>query len=461
MSLHGAAGRLMERVYRESAKPQDGREALDLYRAASVLEQAEGCAYALHAARFAGELEADVAVSYTELYRLSKRDPKSPQTAPCFHEVATTLERLASFRPPSAVLDAIEHNLAASGGAGPLAELPDASAPQGNRLLRVEKWVGPDGARVVLFLRRPAPFRVGDESTPWGTTRTYVEIEGIPPDPLDVTTVGIVTKIHSEPSQGGAKVSLELDGKGFRKVFHLPEPYRIVIDIARRPPSSSRAVSRVVLDPGHGGNDPGATSADGIHEKDVTLAIAHKVAPILARDGVSVVLTRDADQYVTLEERTARANASGADLFISLHCNAAENRARRGIETYVLDTSNSDMASRLAARENATSPEATRELSSILASMRMADQAERSTHFAQLLQKAAITAVRPLVADVVNGGVHNAGFYVLVGARMPGVLFEASYLSHPEEGAWLAKPDYQARIADGIANAIRAYREGR
>src|SRR5690606_1917179 len=137
--------------------------------------------------------------------------------------------------------------------------------------------------------------------------------------------------------------------------FHLLEPYRVVIDVARHAPGADRKVSRVVIDPGHGGNDPGALGPTGLREKDVTLAIAHKVAPILARIGIEVALTRDDDRYVTLEERTARANAYGADLFVSIHCNAAENKTRRGIESYVLDTTTSDMAGRVAARENGAS----------------------------------------------------------------------------------------------------------
>jgi len=140
-------------------------------------------------------------------------------------------------------------------------------------------------------------------------------------------------------------------------VFYLPEPYRIVIDIARHPPGAAshghRVIERVVLDPGHGGSDPGAIGPSGVREKDVTLDIARKIAPLLAKDGVSVVLTREDDRFVPLEDRTARANAFGADLFVSIHCNAAENRGRHGVETYVLDTTKDDIASRVAARENA------------------------------------------------------------------------------------------------------------
>jgi len=177
--------------------------------------------------------------------------------------------------------------------------------------------------------------------------------------------------------------------------------------------------------------------------------------------GLTVLLTRDDDRYVPLEERTARANAFGADLFVSIHCNAAENRLRHGVETYVLDTTKDEIASRIAARENATSQAATAEIGSILASLRLADQANHSTHLADLLQHTAMVSLREAYHEVHDGGVHTAGFYVLVGARMPSILFETSYISNPAEETRLATEDYKQRLADAVVNAVRAYREGR
>jgi N-acetylmuramoyl-L-alanine amidase len=243
------------------------------------------------------------------------------------------------------------------------------------------------------------------------------------------------------------------------------EPYRIVVDVARNPPGvkgrNARAVSRVVIDPGHGGKDNGAVGPDGLKEKDVTLDVAHRVAPVLATQGIQVVLTRDDDRFVPLEERTARANAFGADLFVSIHCNASEGKGRRGVETYVLDTTRDEIAARVAARENATTQAASAELASILGGMRMADEAARSLRFAQLLQRASTTAMQTRFGDAVDGGVHTAGFYVLVGASMPSVLFEASYISNPTDEQRLGADDVRQLLADAIANAIRAYREGR
>ncbi|MGH7270707.1 MAG: N-acetylmuramoyl-L-alanine amidase family protein [Polyangiaceae bacterium] len=179
----------------------------------------------------------------------------------------------------------------------------------------------------------------------------------------------------------------------------------------------------MVIDLGHGGKDTGAVGPSGVREKDVTLDIARRVAGILGGHGSRVLLTRDDDRFVSLEERTARANGFAADLFVSIHCNASETKTRRGVETYVLDTTRDEIAAKVAARESATTLASTAELASILGDMRVADQEQRSIRFARLLERSAFSALQTKYGDAVNGGVHTAGFYVLVGATMPSVLF--------------------------------------
>jgi N-acetylmuramoyl-L-alanine amidase len=297
--------------------------------------------------------------------------------------------------------------------------------------------------------------------------RTFLDLDGVDLShvPREIPAEGIVTRVRAEATSTGSRVVLDLEGRAWRRVFNLQEPYRIVVDVARHPPGTSfrgaRSVSRVVLDPGHGGKDNGAVGPTGVKEKDVTLDIARRVGPILASQGMQVVLTRSDDAFVSLEERTARANAFSADLFVSIHCNASESKSRRGVEAYILDTTRDEIAARVAARENATSQAASAELASILGSMRLANVARESVRFAQLLDRAATATLQMKYADVVDGGVHPAGFYVLVGARMPSVLFEASYLSNPTEEQRLAGDDYRQLLADSVANAIKAYREGR
>ncbi len=471
--LHALAARIVERVWRVEGREQDAREAIDLFAAsARDLTSVGACDSALRGARLAGDFARDASVTFAELYRAERRIAAAQARGAggadeCAKSVAQSLASLDAFRPAARVLEAIDQGLAGEGAVMPIdAGTVVTAAP---RITGIEAWPGDESSRVVIVLDRPARFRAADEAIAGGrTARTFVELDGVDVGTVarDLPLAGVVSRVRTEATSSGARVVLDLDGRAYRRVFYLPEPYRVIVDIARHPPGTSargqaRSVTRVAIDPGHGGTDPGAIGPAGVKEKDVTLAIARKVAPVLARDGTQVVLTRDEDRFVSLEERTARANAFNADLFLSIHCNAAENHAKRGVETYVLDTARDEMAGRIAARENATSQAAGAEIGSILASMRLADQSTRSARLADLLERAALASLRGNYSDVTEGGVHTAGFYVLVGARMPGVLFETSYISNPTEEARLASEDYEQRLADGIVNAVKAYREGR
>jgi N-acetylmuramoyl-L-alanine amidase len=486
VALHTLAAELLERVFRIEGREQDAKESVLLYRNASRdVSIAGSCEAAERGALLAGDLARDASVTFAELYRVERRmaltpgseendaavssgarpGPSPAPSSDCAKSVEDELSSLNAFRAPARVLEAIDQGLA---GDGDLALDAGKALSETARIVKVEPLPGRDAARVVIVLNKPARFRPADvPAVGPGGPQTLLDLDGVDigPAPRDVALVGVVTRLRAEPTSTGARITLDLDGPAYRRVFYLPEPYRVVIDIARHPPGAvahgRRVIERVLLDPGHGGSDPGAIGPSGVREKDVTLDIARKVAPLLAGDGLSIVLTREDDRFVPLEDRTARANTFGADLFVSIHCNAAENRARHGVETYVLDTTKDEIASRVAARENATSQAATAEIGSILASLRLADQATHSTHLAELMQKAAMASMRERYADVSDGGVKTAGFFVLVGARMPSVLFETSYISNALEERRLATDDYRQRLADAVVNAVRAYRQGR
>jgi N-acetylmuramoyl-L-alanine amidase len=488
VELRTTAARIAERTFRTVGDERDAARALALYKAAAVDMGTPGaCDAARRAATLAGDAAHDASIAYTELYRVERaRRARMPaarasagrdeaEDAACDRDVDETLARLAAFRPPQSVLDAVDERLAREGatpfaadGGAPWTPPPAGAAAQPPRIVRVDVWPATDSARVVVELDRAAAYRAGDEKlagAPW--PRTFLELDGVDPGgpPRDLPEEGVVTRVRTEASSTGSRVSVDLDGRAFRRVFYMQEPYRIVLDVARRPPGSSlrapRELARIVIDPGHGGKDTGAVGPAGLAEKDVTLDVARRVARVLTGQGIAVLLTRDDDRFISLEERTARANAFSADLFVSIHCNASEGHGRRGVETYVLDTTSDEIAMRIAARENATTRAASADLASMLSSMRLADQAQRSTHFARLLERSALSALRMKYADVGDGGVHVAGFYVLVGARMPSALFESSYISNPEDEERLASADYRQLLADAIANAVQAYREGR
>jgi N-acetylmuramoyl-L-alanine amidase len=481
VELHAAAAGVLERAWRIEGKEQDAREAVELYRAAAREVSVPGaCEAALAVARLAGDVARDASTTYAELYRAQRRFAVVPTAGTdagtashCRHDLEDGLSTLVAFRPPQRVIEAIDEGLAGEGAVDQALSAMDAGvtvrsvAVKPPQLVRIESWPGKDATRIVIVLDRPAPYRVGDEVLAGGAPRTFVDLDGVDlgPAPHDTPLTGVVDRVRAEGTSTGSRISLDLEGRAWRRVFYMHEPYRIVVDVARHPPGvqgrDARQIARVVLDPGHGGKDTGAVGPTGVKEKDVTLDVAHRVAPVLSAQGIQVVLTRDDDRFVSLEERTARANGFAADLFISIHANASESKGRRGIETYVLDTTRDEIAARVAARENATTQESSAELASILGGMRMADEAARSTRFAQLLQRASTSAVRGRFGDAVDGGVHTAGFYVLVGARMPSVLFETSYISNTTEEQRLGSDDYRQLLADAIANAVKAYREGR
>jgi len=220
-----------------------------------------------------------------------------------------------------------------------------------------------------------------------------------------------------------------------------------------------------VLDPGHGGEKEGAVSADGSPEKDLTLQIARRLKARLEKQGARVLLTRIADDTVPLAQRAALANAEKADLFISIHLNAMPGAARtraRGVETYFLSADATDAsATTVAARENADrlagEPELDRSdaVAGILADLEDTANLSESSRLAYALHEAVLR-----VAGAEDRGVKQAPFYVLAGARMPAVLVELGFLSHPAEARLLRSASHQEALARGIAEGVAAWRSG-
>jgi N-acetylmuramoyl-L-alanine amidase len=216
---------------------------------------------------------------------------------------------------------------------------------------------------------------------------------------------------------------------------------------------------RIVIDPGHGGRDPGAQGY--AVEKLITLAIAHRLAAHLHdRLGAETILTRDGDDTLELGDRTERANGEGADLFVSIHANASRNTQAAGIETFYLNNTNDRATIRLAAMENGLDyvPQAqgTR-LRYILSDLLQVGKIEESVRLARTVQRTLVGHLSGRYPDVADLGVKQGPFYVLVGAHMPCVLVEVSFLTHPVEGRRLATDAYQAAVAEGLYAGIAAY----
>lgn len=216
-------------------------------------------------------------------------------------------------------------------------------------------------------------------------------------------------------------------------------------------------VRRVVIDPGHGGHDPGAIGKQGTQEKDIALAISKRLKVHLEKQGLEVLLTRDDDRYLKLEERTRFANQKEGDLFISIHCNASVNRKSHGVETYTLNVSSDRYAIRLAARENASSEKSISDLQFILADLATKANTGDSTRLAQHVQGNIISHLRGKYSDVRDLGHKEALFYVLLGAKMPSILVETAFISNAEEEKRLKTPAFQEDLAVAIARGVERF----
>jgi N-acetylmuramoyl-L-alanine amidase len=217
-------------------------------------------------------------------------------------------------------------------------------------------------------------------------------------------------------------------------------------------------VSRIVIDPGHGGRDPGAEGS-GICESQIVLDIALRVEKLLTRQpGVEVVLTRRTDVFVPLEERTQIANREQADLFLSIHANASRNQNARGIESYYLNFASNPDAEAVAARENSASERTMNSLPDIVKVIALNNKLDESKDFAALVQQALARRLRPSNNSLKDLGVKQAPFVVLIGAAMPSVLAEVSFVTNRREGQLLRGETYRQRIAEALADAVVRYK---
>jgi N-acetylmuramoyl-L-alanine amidase len=217
-------------------------------------------------------------------------------------------------------------------------------------------------------------------------------------------------------------------------------------------------VSRIVIDPGHGGRDPG-TIARGLTEASLTLDVALRLEKLLQRElGIEVVLTRRSDVYIPLEERTAIANRQNADLFLSIHANSSRNVSASGIETYFLSFASSPEAEALAARENSASEREMHQLPDIIKAISLNNKLDESRDLANMVQEALVGTLKKSNKDVRSRGVKKAPFVVLIGAAMPSVLAEISFITNKQELQLLKTAAYKEKIAQALYNAVLRYR---
>jgi N-acetylmuramoyl-L-alanine amidase len=363
--------------------------------------------------------------------------------------------------------------------------------PDRARLFSVRVSSSKSYSRVTMDLSHEVRYethRLNEDSSKGLPPRIYVDLFGTKlamdsRNPIAVDD-GVLRQLRvGQFTADIVRIVIDLTTLGEHNAFLLVDPYRLVIDIQgqknaeavaaidkskkrtailpeKGKPVPVSGIRKIVLDPGHGGKDPGAIGVGGIAEKDIVLAVAKKLERKLKQEmGVEVVLTRRDDRFIPLEDRTAIANAEGADLFVSLHMNASPNGEAKGLETYYLDNTNDEASLRLAARENGTSRRNVSDLQFILSDMTQNMKLEDSITLAHHLQHSLVDGMSTRLADVKDLGVKKALFYVLVGARMPSVLVEMFFITNKTEGPAMSQEAYQNAVVDALYDGIVKYKE--
>ena len=369
------------------------------------------------------------------------------------------------------------------------------SAPAGMiTVTNLRFWSNPNYTRVVIDADREASYYhhlLKKDPSINKPQRLYVDLSNSRLGEHIRKSIPIHDDLLSDARAGqytSDSVRVVVDIKSFEtyKIFSLKDPFRIVIDVwgskgakkqPARPPGDTvkkggkippgslakqlaLGVRRVVIDPGHGGKDYGAPGyLRGVHEKKIVLQIARRLAKKVREElKLEVILTRNGDRFLTLEERTAFANTKNADLFISIHTNASRDRRAYGIETYFLNLATDEEAIRVAAMENATSTKNISDLQKILYDLMQNAKINESSRLAGYVQSAVVRHLKnKRYGRVKSKGVKQAPFYVLLGAQMPSILIETGFISNSRECKRLASPKFQERLAEGIIKGIRSY----
>ena len=359
------------------------------------------------------------------------------------------------------------------------------------RLTGVRHYSDPTHTRVVLDLDRSVQFQTGEVHQ---SERLFIDLQGVDEpgylagaefrghEQVVAIEGGAVAQVRIALTQPGVvRVVMDFSDSGHYTLFTLGsegEPFRIVVDVPtatvasrvksdRRPPKREGdsiseqlglGVQRVVLDPGHGGTDPGAIGRTGVAEKWLTLQLSLTLAERLRATGYEVLLTRQDDSTLTLQKRTEFANGVDADVFISIHINSARNRKLRGFETYYLDMAIDPIAAETAARENASGQAGSMgDLGEMLEAIIENENKGASSELASSIQDSLVMHVAKSYGNVHDLGVKTAPFFVLVGADMPAVLVEASFVSNEEEEAWLKSAAYRSELAEAIEIGLQSY----
>ena len=363
-------------------------------------------------------------------------------------------------------------------------------------LTNIRFYSYPDYTRVVLDLS--SSLRIKEKILPGKSlTRLYFDLVGceFSPSYPDEKKKEILIKSGNlkrirlgKQSRHTLRVVFDFDRIGKYDRFYLTAPFRVVFDIFQSDLYSRESVTekipdklnstpeavdgkysvvrqlglgvhRIVIDPGHGGKDPGTFNPKlGLYEKTITLDLARRLKSLFKQNSkYEIILTRDSDRYISLEERTAIANSNKSDLFVSIHVNSAPRSATRGIETFYLNLTTDPWSMNVAAQENAISKKSIGEMESIINEIVKNAKKSESRILSQYIQNGVVDHLKSHYNQIKSLGVKKAPFYVLVGARMPASLVETSFLSNTHEAQRLKSSTYRYLIAKGLYYGIISY----
>jgi len=380
-----------------------------------------------------------------------------------------------------------------AGAQKPAGKLPPAADGPMTIVQGLRSWSNPGYTRIVIDADRKTSYRhhiLKRDPSNKKPPRMYVDLlnsrlkKGI--DTSVPINDNLLSKVRAGQNQpDSVRVVIDIKSYKYYKIFNLSNPFRIVIDVRGEDQAMAKGgnsipdqggtkgpigpnalakqlalgVKTIVIDPGHGGKDYGAPGYyKGVHEKRIVLDISKKLKKKIERElNCTVYLTRSTDRYLSLEERTAIANTKNADLFISIHTNSVSDRRAYGIETYFLNLATDDEAIRVAALENQTSTKNISDLETILNDLMQNAKIHESKGLATSVQVSLNSHMRKSYSRIKNKGVKQAPFYVLLGAQMPAILVETSFISNPRECKRLTTEQYQNHLCDGIIKGIRKY----
>jgi len=459
------SGELYQKLYKRSYKTSDKQEALDLYE--RIIKHFPRSQYRHKASAAVGSFSG----AETRKVASETVKPQKIEAKPAVDKIAAEIERGYSAQVPVVKNDKISENR--------------------NVLVKgLRFWSNPSYTRIVIDADSETDFAhrlLKKDPSIHKPQRLYVELNNSRLVEELEKIIPINDNLLSDVRAGqytADTVRVVVDIKSFKtyKIFSLKNPFRIVIDVWGKQPQPTRAkagtvpkgtklppsalakqlalgVSCIVIDPGHGGRDYGAPGyLKGVHEKDIVLKVARRLAKKIREElKCEVFLTRNSDRHLTLEERTAIANTKNADLFISIHTNAARDRRAYGIETFFLNLATDEDAIMVAARENATSTKNISDLQTILSDLMQNAKINESSRLAVNVQESLHKSLRKHYSRIKDKGVKQAPFYVLLGAQMPSILIETAFISNSRECKRLVNAKYQDRMSTAIVAGIRSY----